>query len=144
MTVDAAEPQAVHRRTGFFRATCAAFDEAAYRAGVVERFFRPAGQTICFRFAGDALVPLLAPALQPCEVPPSPAALTIRVWDSGSAGVPMPPPAWSSAGMRSRGEIAGWEHGPRRLAYQSPPDPVSMMDEENAGGLFWIEDAALT
>lgn len=144
MTVDAEEPQAVHRRTGFFRAACAAFDEAACRVGVVERFFRPAGQTICLRFAGDVLVPLLAPALQHCEVPPSPAALTIRVWDSGSTGTPMPPPAWSSADMRARGEIAGWEHGPLRLAYQTPPDTVSMMDEEHAEAVFWIEDAALT
>lgn len=145
MTETGEPPVAQEQQTsGFFEAVCEAWEEAGRRHGVVERFFQIGGHTLCLCFAGEALVPLLTPALEHLEVPPSLAALTVRVWDSASTGVAMPPPVWSASDMLPRGEVSGWNEGPVRLTYHPDPDTVSLMHEDKALAVFWIADAALT
>lgn len=142
---DTEEPIVQRRENaGFFEAVCKAWEEAGCRHGIVERFFQIGGYTLRLCFAGDALVSLLTPALEHLEVPPAPAALTIRVWDSKSTGVAMPPPVWSASDMQPRGEVSGWNEGAVRLTYHPDPDTVSMIHEDKALAVFWIADAAHT
>jgi hypothetical protein len=88
-----------------------AFERAASAVGVVDHACLIAGITVRLRFAGDALVPDLLPAL---EYHPrrdgvtyeAPTALTIHVWDEASTGAPVPRLA-VPAGAPTRSVVAG-------------------------------------
>jgi hypothetical protein len=76
----------------------AAADRAAAAVGGYEdRFYELAGLTLRLRFAGPALIPRLAPALAHLSsAPVELAALTVRLFDTASAGVAPPPAPWGA------------------------------------------------
>src|SRR5712691_4150077 len=87
--------------------TCArnAFARAASAVGVVEWVQVVAGEPIRFRFAGDALVDHLTPALEHHPVVDSSTEplLTVHVWDRESTGAPVPQlPGGEAAPMLTR------------------------------------------
>src|SRR6478672_7802009 len=69
-----------------------AFARAVSAADVHESVRCIAGEPVRIRFAGDALVEHLAPALEHHPIAPTGAApvLTINVWDEASTGAPVP------------------------------------------------------
>ena len=73
-----------HARTAFARAVSAVGSHDSVRL--------IAGDPVCIRFAGDALVEHLAPALEhhPVAEAGTQPILTINVWDEASTGAPVP------------------------------------------------------
>jgi hypothetical protein len=69
-----------------------AFARAASAVGVVEWVQIIAGDPIRFRFAGEALLEHLTPALEhhPVVDPSTEPLLTLNVWDAASTGAPVP------------------------------------------------------
>jgi hypothetical protein len=68
------------------------FDEAAANIGEIKEFrFEIAGETICLKFAGDALFPLLTKALSHLPVGSNqPPNLTFFLWDGLTTGRKLP------------------------------------------------------
>ena len=120
-----------------------AFDEAA-GAGIVRKWYRIGGASICLQFAGDALVPLLTPALDHLVCDPCPAELTISVWDTCSTGIQPPDPVRRNGDMLPRGEIRGHTDGDIRLTWHPEPSVISFIDRSTDEAVFWIEDARKT
>jgi hypothetical protein len=140
----------------FFQAACQAFEQAANPA--LERIYQVGPHALRLRFANDRLVPRLTPALEHLAVLATGApmdggasapddarsALTVCIWDSTSTGVSMPPPPWPSDAYTPRGDI--WSHSTGRfqIAFQSTlagVGPLSLLDREQAVGLYWLSDA---
>jgi hypothetical protein len=69
-----------------------AFARAVSAVGVIESVRWIAGDPVCIRFAGDALIDHLAPALEhhPIADPRTAPVLTVNAWDEGSTGAPVP------------------------------------------------------
>jgi hypothetical protein len=115
--------------------------------GLVERDLAIGPAGVRLRFAGDALVSRVLPALAHL-VTSEPAAprLTLSVWDSGSTGVEIPPFPWLPRDLRQRGEVAGYNDARLRTVYHGDVlDPtlgfnaLSMYDAEAGSGIFWVE-----
>ena len=126
----------------YFDVLSGTFEQARASAGAVEKFLRVGGLRIKLRFAGEKLLPLLARALVPLEVPPfSSADLTVCLWDSDSTRTPMPPPAWGAEDYRERGEI--WNFTDERIVtfFHIGPNTLSMLDTQRNLALFWVRQA---
>jgi len=85
-----------------------AFHAATRRLGVVERAYDVAGRRVRLRFAGDALVPFLTPALAHLRASGRAApALTVYVWD----GLPPPGCPWTPDGRfgEARTVVDNWQ-----------------------------------
>ncbi|HEY8600246.1 MAG TPA: hypothetical protein VIL85_17545 [Thermomicrobiales bacterium] len=101
------------------------------------------------RFAGDALIPLLTPALAHLAAP-DPAAtggrtLTIDVWDSASTNGAIPPPGWDETERRGRSEIGGYDDpsGRIRAVYNGEAELVSLFDTATDTAILWSRDPQL-
>jgi hypothetical protein len=127
----------------FDQLNAARFDAVAARTGLVERHYTIAGLGVTMRFAGDAMVDRLGPAIAHLESPTSAAgpALTLDVWDSASTGVEPPP-------MTGGEEFDTDETGP---SYYYERDGIramnrwrtlSVLDLDAGAGWFWAPDAA--
>ena len=139
------QPRYTHPVT-FFKAVSRAFERAeAGAGGPVDRFFRIGGFPIRLRFAGPALVPLFAPALEHLSCRPTPVpALTICLWDSISTGVNMPPAPWSGDGDIARGQVRGcivMNNGPIRTSLDLNAGALSMLDRSSHSAVYWTPDA---
>jgi hypothetical protein len=129
----------------FFQAACHAFEQATPSASP-ERTYTIGSQRLRVRFANEALVPRLTPALEHLAAPlaGAPATFTVCVWDSASTGVPMPPPPWPLDAYAARGDIRGQDTGRFQAAYQFTPAGVgvlSLLGREQALGMYWLNDA---
>jgi hypothetical protein len=132
-----ANPDAVE----FFDAASRAFRRAGTRVGVREHDLSVAGERVRLRFAGEALEPLLAPALEHLRMPREPAAntaLTISFFDSASTGEPMPAPAWGPLDYGAKGEITGFNDDRIRVTYQPGVDILNMYDAARRVALYWV------
>jgi hypothetical protein len=133
----------------FFQAARQAFEQAARPAR--ERTYRIGSQRLRLRFANDRLAPRLTPALEHLAAPPDaawpetpPPPLTVCVWDSASTGVRMPSPPWPPDAYTLRGDIRVAGTGRFQVAFQSTLEgvgPLSILDREQAVGLYWLSDA---
>jgi NAD dependent epimerase/dehydratase family len=74
----------------------AAFQNAVKQVGgYTDRFYCIAGQTLCLRFAGTALIPYVT-AFSHLEISPIlDPDLTVHLWDEESTHIPIPVPPWS-------------------------------------------------
>jgi hypothetical protein len=125
----------------FFSAVRERFDQAAARAGSVDRCFEIGGRAALLRFAGSALHDVLTPALDHLAAPPDSAPdLTVLLFDTATTGVAPPPPAWASDAFRPRGEIDGFDDGRIRTAFQLGADVLLMYDRERREALYWSSD----
>ena len=96
-----------------------AFARAASATVGVEWVAAVAGEPVRFRFAGDALIDHLVPAIEHLEVSDRLPVLTVNVWDTASTGAPVPflagdepagVPARAVVG-RSHAASFSWERG---------------------------------
>jgi hypothetical protein len=74
----------------------AAFQNAVKQVGgYTDRFYCIAGQTLCLRFAGTALVPYVQAFSHLETLPSSHPDLTVYLWEEQSTQIPIPLPPWS-------------------------------------------------
>ena len=77
----------------FFQRSYEKFLQAKASAGEVNYFYRIGKTSVCLKFAGNALVQYLTPALEHLRVPEGGSPdLTLCLWDSDSTGTAMVPP----------------------------------------------------
>jgi hypothetical protein len=139
-------------RLVYFEAVSAGFARAVQKTGnVVERFYTIGKFTVCLRFADDALISQLTPALAHLATEPIPfPALTICAWDSASTKTQLPLLITLLVDALHRNQ---WEYlGPRREIkhYHSQrlhttfvwPGILSVLDTKRALAFYWIDDAA--
>ena len=132
-----ANPDAVE----FFDAASQAFRRAGTRVGVREHDLSVAGERVRLRFAGEALEPVLVPALEHLRVPTgvgANAALTVSFFDSTSTGEPMPAPAWGPFDYGAKGEITGFNDDRIRTIYEPGVDILNMYDVAHRAALYWV------
>ncbi|MBU3728297.1 MAG: hypothetical protein FGM37_03485 [Phycisphaerales bacterium] len=105
---------------------------------------RIAGTRVRIRFANTALRHAIGRALEHLRMPLAmdPPDLTIGVWDSVSAGVPMPRPPWPLDCLTARGDIAGFGSPQCRVSFHVPSGMLSMLEPDTGRGMLWIRDAA--
>ncbi len=133
---------------GFFAAMHAVFRQAKEVAGERRSIgLRIAGRSVCMRFAGPALLPVLAPAfahlLRSSAEPPD---LTVCCWDDASTGVTTPEPRVSAdrAGIEFvDGPVKlAWEPGQRAIAAFSATQRLALVRFQDAGAVPVWERAA--
>jgi hypothetical protein len=112
----------------FFEAVFESFVSAIETTGVIERYIKIAGHTICLRFAGYSLIPKIMPALAHLTVEvESGADLTICLWDSVTTNAP------------SLDVIvdAQWSLHSRRGV-------LNILDNKQNLALFWVRNPSLS
>jgi hypothetical protein len=126
----------------FFQMVHQTFGRAERAAGDrVDQFYAIGGHTVRLRFAGSALVPLIAPALEHLATQASSTpALTICLWDSDSTGMEPPPPPWSWDEYAARGEVHRYNDDRIHTAFHA--STLSMLDMELDLGVCWFRDAS--
>jgi len=96
---------------------------------------------ICFRFAGQALIPWLTPAMEHLQVAPETQPdLVIHVFDTLSTGVEAPPPPCEWADFTDRGDIWGFNSRRIKTAFHWSEYSVNVMDLEKNRGVYWVKD----
>ena len=126
----------------FFRAGQDTFLRAVDTAGLLEQDYRIAGLSLRLRFAGTALMEVLTPALSHLRVAPNPTpSLTMDLWDSGSTGIPMPPPPWGPSGYGPQGLITGYNNARFSTVFDLWTSALSVLDRQQSTALFWTNDA---
>jgi hypothetical protein len=125
------------------RAFYLSFMEAALRAeaatGTICRYYRIAGTVVCLKFAGEALLPYLTPALQHLvtDAVPDP-DLVLHVWDTESTGQKAPPPPCLRKDFTDRGDIWGFDSKRFRTAFHYSEYSVNLMDTQGRTGIYWV------
>ncbi len=120
----------------FFEETYGKFLSAAARVGHVDYCYSLAGTTVRLRFAGDALVSQLTPALEHLRISPvSSPDFTVCLWDSESTGIAMVPPPCGRQSFCGRGDI--WGFNSRRVKTAFQDSSVYVLDHEVAIGVCW-------
>jgi len=129
----------------FFSAAYWAFQRAEQAVGgPVDRFYIIGGYPIRLRFAGPALIPFIAPALEHLAARPNPApALTICLWDSASTRTKMPPCPWATDDYIARGEVRGYNDEHIHTAFYLGSGILNMLDTTLNVAILWIRDAGL-
>lgn len=125
----------------FFARSHERFLRAREHAGGDSRFYRVADTTICLTFAGDALIPLITPALEHLRVPAAEPDLTLCVWDSRSTSVEMVPPPCTREEFTDHGEVLGFNSRRIRFAFHWSDYTVSLLDRGTRTGIYWIGNA---
>ncbi len=136
----------------YFNLVQEGFERAGEAAGVVERDFAIAEQTLRLRFAGPALVEGLSRAFAHLAVEPhGDPDFTVCIWDSRSTGAPLPLLIDTMVEFirRNRWEALGEQHtikryhGERiRTLFHFGPHILMALDQERAMATYWLEDAA--
>jgi len=127
----------------FFRIVHDRYLEAKTSAGEINCYYRIGDTTVCLSFAGDALLPHIAPALNHLRTAESESPdLTICLWDSHSTGTTMCPPPWKRDRYTYRGDIWGYNSGRIKTAFHWIEFSLNMLDLEINKGLFWVEDTS--
>jgi hypothetical protein len=103
-----------------------------------------AGTRVRIRFANPALRLAIGRAFEHLRVPFASTRpdLTIGVWDSVSAGIPMLPPPWSLDCLTARGDIRGFDSAECRVSFHVPSGILSTLDARTGRGMLWTSDAA--
>jgi len=124
----------------FFGAASEVFDRARARVGMREHDLVLAGARIRLRFAGDALEPLLLPALVHLltDGVEDEVALTVSLFDSASTGERMVAPAWGPDDYGPKGEIVGFNDDRIRTVFQPGVDILNGYDAARRAGLYWV------
>jgi hypothetical protein len=130
----------------YFAALSAAFDEAGERSGLRRSTLSVGPWAVELEFAGDAVRDILLPSLAGAGSTQFGNLLsTIRIFDTESTGVPVPPFAWRPRHVLQRGEVEGFNDDRFRTIYHGDAlDPdgglhaVSMFDAATRTAIFWI------
>lgn len=128
----------------FFDEAYAAFQNALRVTTLYNLDLLIANEKVRLCFAGDALVPAMARALQHharfvgSDTPP---ALTICIWDGASTGNNIPNLPFEPNSVMRRGEVAGFQTGRIDLALSRFSDTLSLLDHERNLALFCTREA---
>lgn len=125
----------------FFNTVYELHEKAEVSAGgCIDRFYCIAGFKIRLRFAGEALIPYMTPALAHLETEPfCDPALTVCLWDSTSTNTVMPPPPWQKKDYLSkRGEIQGYNSDRIHTSFQWGAYALSLLDRDRNLGIYWV------
>lgn len=126
----------------FFELAHRTFERAAAAAGERSYSLSLAGATVRMRFAGEALVPRLMPALQHRIDATARAVgdLEVCIFDTTTTGVQMPPPAWGPDAYGPKGEIVGFNTDRIRTVFQPGVDILHLFDRERSLAVYWVAD----
>lgn len=135
----------VGRVEKFFAAVRAAFARAAMQMGGTRTFaFALGTQHVRLDFAGSALIEPLTRALAHLAVHTQPHAdITIQLWEIAETGVALPPPPWTEAAYRQRGEIAGYCDASHHTIYHADGRVLYLYDAAQRQGIVAVFDATL-
>jgi hypothetical protein len=128
----------------FFERVYDAYQRAEQTVGgAIDRYYTIGGYAVRLRFAGSALVPFITPALEHLAASPDMirADLTICLWDSVSTATSMPPPPWERDDWVARGDVRGFSNARIHTAVSGDVGAVSVLDETDNLGVYWIRDA---
>lgn len=127
-----ASPQQLRAfRTGFERAASAA-------GGLIRAPFRVAGERVVLEFASVALMSRIARPFAHLRCEDGPAALRIRVWDSESTGVPLPPELPSPGSVYAQSLPSTVEEHSVRWAFFRPDPGLTAYDAASREADYWI------
>ena len=126
-------------QAGFFADVLNLARDAERRSGALSRDILLLDRRIRLIFAGDALEPLLLPALAhrlvPAEGKPD---LIIHAWDSRTTGVEMCPAPVRRHCFSDRGDIWSFHSTRFRSAFHWSEYSISLLDCEEGEGVFWL------
>jgi hypothetical protein len=117
----------------YFARLAGSFAEAGRSAGFVDREVAVGGRTLRLRFAGQALLPVLLPALAHLVTDAETAEVTIGLWDAQSTGVPLPGYPWQQDDCGPRGTIRGFHDERIRLHFDPGGGTLTMYDPDRSG-----------
>jgi Glycosyl transferase family 2 len=127
----------------FFDQVMHATLQAQARAQVQRVALEVAGLRIDLLFIGEALQPLLMPALSHLEVQDdAPGRVTLRLWDGRSTKTAFPPPPCPRDHFTDRGDLWGFTSTRYRTAFHWVEYSVNTIDLERGQGVFWVRDTA--
>jgi len=123
----------------FFRAAFAAFETAVASAGSFPTDLAIAGSRVTLRFAGEALVPRVLPALEPLVVPHAAGepGLTVCLFDSETTGIAIPDAPWPRSAYGPQGCIEGYNDERFTTVYEQGTGLLRLFDRERALSLQW-------
>ncbi len=121
-----------------------AFAQTVQTVATCDYFCAIGDRVVRLCFAGEALAARLTPALAHLAVPPHPTpALTIRLWDSVTTGVALPP--LPTAMLQPPSETARWgshAHSERFHAFFQPLYQLfTMLDRQSNQAIYWVQGA---
>jgi len=94
------------------------------------------------RFAGEALPPLMTPALEHLGCRAFRSGLTVHLWDAPSTGVDLPGPPWKRGDLYGNGGVRGFEEGRYRACVDLHAGVCSLFDAEREEAFVWVRDPA--
>jgi hypothetical protein len=118
----------------------AAFREAEAKAPVEERWFRVGGHQVLLRFAGQGVLPSIAPAFAHLAAPPiHEPELVVDIWESASTGAapPMRPTVDPESPV---GAFYYFEDPPARGVFQPGMQALSAVDLQADRAWYWVAD----
>jgi hypothetical protein len=126
----------------YFARLAGSFAEAGRSAGFIDRELAVGGRTLRLRFAGQALMPVLLPALAHLVTEAEAAEATIGLWDAQSTGVPLPSYPWQTTDWGPRGTIRGFHDERIRLHFDPGAGSLIMYDPDRSGtAIFAVASA---
>jgi hypothetical protein len=121
----------------FFDGVQTAYHQAAAKAGASEHTYRLGAHSFRLAFAGAALVPEVAPALEHLRVPAGEVAdLTIHLWDIASTETPLPRRPWEWRDNPARSDVHSLSDERLLVAYNQFGRMLSVLDRQR-GVAFW-------
>ncbi len=128
------------QQRAFFAAFYEGYTLAARQKAEHRLIYRLAGTVVCLSFAGDALIPHLAPALRHLrteeDLRPD---LVIHIWDSESTGVKAPAPPCEWTHFTNRGDLWGFESKRIKTAFHYSEYSVNLIDLHDRIGVYWVK-----
>lgn len=108
--------------------------------GCIDRFYCIAGFKIRLRFAGEALIPYVIPAIAHLAIEPiSDPALTVCLWDSASTNTAAPPPPSPNHHILKRGEMQELINDRIYTSFQWGANTLSILDRDRNLAIYWVD-----
>lgn len=131
------------RPESFFESALAAYNQVREYAEIVERNFEIGGYRVKLQFGGEALLPIITPALEHLTAETSGNAnFTICLWDSESTGIRMPRPPWKDSAYLARGVIQGFNNETFHTSFHAGSNILSLVDFSRNLAIFWTPSAS--
>ena len=131
-------------KEGFARA-----EEAV--GGTIDKYYKIGNHSICLRFAGEALIPYITPAIAHLACSPTTKPdLTIHLWDIVSTNSKLPlllsslvcllGHAWWVL-ADNRGALKDYSSKRLKTVFYPHPNRLSLLDLEENKAFYWLENA---
>ena len=123
----------------FFNAVYELYEKAeVFAGGCIDRYYCMAGFKIRLRFAGEALIPYVIPAIAHLEIAAiSDPALTVCIWDSASTNTAAPPRP--NQHIAKRGELQGLIDDRIYTSFQWGAYTLSTLDRDRNLAIYWVD-----